>query len=245
MTTLAHTRTGAGAPLVLLHGLGSSRRAWDPVIPALAGRFDVIAVDLPGFGDSGPLPPGTCPRPRPDPRPALPHLPRLCPHGHPGPGHLPRLRCHLEGHHPRLPIRAAHRRPGDGGVRLPRPAAPAPVPPAGRAPARYPPRVAPPLRACSHGRQPSRRDRPHHRGQRPGAAGWGAPRAAGAGCPGRLRHRRPARRPPFSRPPGTAGHPGRAPAGPVSRASTPAPPARPARAPRREATALCLAMTQN
>ena len=63
MTTLAHTRTGAGEPLVLLHGIGSSRRAWDPVIPALAGRFDVIAVDLPGFGDSGPLPPGVEPRP--------------------------------------------------------------------------------------------------------------------------------------------------------------------------------------
>jgi pimeloyl-ACP methyl ester carboxylesterase len=63
MTMLGHTRTGAGAPLVLLHGIGSSRRAWDPVIPALAGRFDVIAVDLPGFGDSGPLPPGAEPRP--------------------------------------------------------------------------------------------------------------------------------------------------------------------------------------
>ena len=63
MTALAHTRTGAGAPLVLLHGIGSSRRAWDPVIPALAGHFDVIAVDLPGFGDSGPLPPEVEPRP--------------------------------------------------------------------------------------------------------------------------------------------------------------------------------------
>ncbi|HEY1320360.1 MAG TPA: alpha/beta fold hydrolase, partial [Streptosporangiaceae bacterium] len=63
MTMLAHTRAGAGAPLVLLHGIGSSRHAWDPVIPALAERFDVIAPDLPGFGDSGPLPPGVEPRP--------------------------------------------------------------------------------------------------------------------------------------------------------------------------------------
>jgi pimeloyl-ACP methyl ester carboxylesterase len=63
MTTLAYTRTGAGAPLVLLHGIGSSRHAWDPVIPALAGHFDVIAADLPGFGESGPLPPGVEPRP--------------------------------------------------------------------------------------------------------------------------------------------------------------------------------------
>jgi pimeloyl-ACP methyl ester carboxylesterase len=48
---------------VLLHGIGSSRRAWDPVIPALAERFDVIAADLPGFGDSAPLPPEVEPRP--------------------------------------------------------------------------------------------------------------------------------------------------------------------------------------
>jgi len=54
MTTLAFTRAGAGAPVVLLHGLGSSRHAWNPVIPALAEHFDVLAVDLPGFGDSEP-----------------------------------------------------------------------------------------------------------------------------------------------------------------------------------------------
>ena len=56
MAQLAFERCGAGAPLVLLHGLGSSRRAWDPVVPALARQFDVLAVDLPGFGDSEPLP---------------------------------------------------------------------------------------------------------------------------------------------------------------------------------------------
>jgi pimeloyl-ACP methyl ester carboxylesterase len=55
MPALAYTRTGSGEPMVLLHGLGSWRRAWDPVIPALAEHFDVIAVDLPGFGDSPPL----------------------------------------------------------------------------------------------------------------------------------------------------------------------------------------------
>jgi pimeloyl-ACP methyl ester carboxylesterase len=63
MTALAFTRSGAGAPLVLLHGIGSSRHAWDPVIPALAGHFDVIAIDLPGFGDSEPLPPQVEPLP--------------------------------------------------------------------------------------------------------------------------------------------------------------------------------------
>jgi pimeloyl-ACP methyl ester carboxylesterase len=56
MSTLAYTRRGAGEPLVLLHPLGSSRRVWDPVIADLAEHFDVLAVDLPGFGDSDPLP---------------------------------------------------------------------------------------------------------------------------------------------------------------------------------------------
>lgn len=61
---LAYTRLGAGAPLVLLHGLGSHRRAWGPVLPALARHFDVIAVDLPGHGESAPLPTGVEPHPR-------------------------------------------------------------------------------------------------------------------------------------------------------------------------------------
>jgi pimeloyl-ACP methyl ester carboxylesterase len=55
MPPLSVTRSGTGAPLVLLHGLGSSQKAWDPVLPALTARFDVIAVDLPGFGESAPL----------------------------------------------------------------------------------------------------------------------------------------------------------------------------------------------
>jgi pimeloyl-ACP methyl ester carboxylesterase len=49
---LAYERSGHGEPLVLLHGLGLSRRSWDPVTGLLAGVFDVIAVDLPGHGDS-------------------------------------------------------------------------------------------------------------------------------------------------------------------------------------------------
>src|SRR5919112_1675530 len=49
---LAYTRLGAGEPLVLLHGQGLSRRVWDPVVTELARERDVIAVDLPGHGDS-------------------------------------------------------------------------------------------------------------------------------------------------------------------------------------------------
>jgi pimeloyl-ACP methyl ester carboxylesterase len=56
MATLAYTRAGSGESLVLLHGIGGSRRVWDPVMGQLAERFDVIAVDLPGFGDSEPKP---------------------------------------------------------------------------------------------------------------------------------------------------------------------------------------------
>jgi pimeloyl-ACP methyl ester carboxylesterase len=63
MAQLAFTRAGAGDPLVLVHALGSSRRTWEPVLAPLAEHFDVIAVDLPGFGASEPLPPGVEPTP--------------------------------------------------------------------------------------------------------------------------------------------------------------------------------------
>jgi pimeloyl-ACP methyl ester carboxylesterase len=51
---LAYDRTGTGPPLLLLHGLGSCKEMWRPVMPLLARSHDVIAVDLPGFGDSPP-----------------------------------------------------------------------------------------------------------------------------------------------------------------------------------------------
>ncbi|MGW1228932.1 alpha/beta fold hydrolase [Streptomyces sp. NPDC002530] len=54
--SVAYERSGSGAPLVLLHGIGHHRQAWDPVIPVLAVERDVIAVDLPGFGTSPGLP---------------------------------------------------------------------------------------------------------------------------------------------------------------------------------------------
>jgi len=56
---LAYDRRGSGPPLVLLHGLGHHRHGWLPVLDLLAERHDVITVDLPGFGDSPPLPYGT------------------------------------------------------------------------------------------------------------------------------------------------------------------------------------------
>ncbi|MUL41047.1 alpha/beta hydrolase [Streptomonospora sp. PA3] len=43
---------GVGAPVVLLHGLGHHRGAWQPVVADLAPLYQVLALDLPGFGDS-------------------------------------------------------------------------------------------------------------------------------------------------------------------------------------------------
>jgi pimeloyl-ACP methyl ester carboxylesterase len=56
---LAYDRTGRGEPLVLLHGQGFSRRCWDPIVGSLGADRDVIAVDLPGHGDSPRQPRGT------------------------------------------------------------------------------------------------------------------------------------------------------------------------------------------
>ena len=52
---LGYDRRGSGQPLLLLHSLGTDRHVWAPVIDRLAERRDVIAVDLPGFGDSPPV----------------------------------------------------------------------------------------------------------------------------------------------------------------------------------------------
>jgi pimeloyl-ACP methyl ester carboxylesterase len=52
---LAYERLGAGPPLVLLHGIGHRRQAWDAVLDRLAPYRDLIIVDLPGHGASPPL----------------------------------------------------------------------------------------------------------------------------------------------------------------------------------------------
>jgi pimeloyl-ACP methyl ester carboxylesterase len=44
---------GTGAPLVLLHGGMGSWTHWGRNIGALASKFTVIAIDMPGYGDSG------------------------------------------------------------------------------------------------------------------------------------------------------------------------------------------------
>ena len=44
--------TGNGPTLFLLHGWANTWEAWLPVIPYLSDSFTVVAVDLPGFGNS-------------------------------------------------------------------------------------------------------------------------------------------------------------------------------------------------
>jgi pimeloyl-ACP methyl ester carboxylesterase len=41
-------------PLLLIHGIGSTRAFWDPVLPLLDGD-ECVAVDVPGFGDATPI----------------------------------------------------------------------------------------------------------------------------------------------------------------------------------------------
>jgi pimeloyl-ACP methyl ester carboxylesterase len=49
---LAFDSHGSGPPLVLLHGTGSHRGMWDPVVGTLARERRVIALDIPGFAGS-------------------------------------------------------------------------------------------------------------------------------------------------------------------------------------------------
>ncbi len=52
MDDVVYDRAGTGEPLVLIHGIGHRRQAWHPVFPLLTPHRDVIAIDLPGFGES-------------------------------------------------------------------------------------------------------------------------------------------------------------------------------------------------
>ena len=51
-TQLYYEITGAGRPLILMHGFGSDRRAWDDVVQRLAPYYRVLCFDMRGFGRS-------------------------------------------------------------------------------------------------------------------------------------------------------------------------------------------------
>lgn len=50
--TMHHTRMGRGKPLLLVHGIGGNRHSWNTISPALAQAREVIALDLPGHGQT-------------------------------------------------------------------------------------------------------------------------------------------------------------------------------------------------
>src|ERR687895_466268 len=54
----SHFRGGEGPPLVLIHGYANTWRVWEPVLPALTERHDVLAPTLCGHSDGEPLPEG-------------------------------------------------------------------------------------------------------------------------------------------------------------------------------------------
>ncbi|HCW18681.1 alpha/beta fold hydrolase, partial [Achromobacter sp.] len=43
-------RSGQGAPLVLLHGVGLDHTLWDDLVPLLEPDFEVLRYDLLGHG---------------------------------------------------------------------------------------------------------------------------------------------------------------------------------------------------
>jgi pimeloyl-ACP methyl ester carboxylesterase len=55
---LAVERHGSGNPLVMVHGVGTTRAVWRHALPHLSAERQVVTLDLPGFGDSPPAGPG-------------------------------------------------------------------------------------------------------------------------------------------------------------------------------------------
>lgn len=49
---VAYLDGGQGEPLLLIHGFGADKDVWAPVSRYLTDRFHVIAIDVPGFGES-------------------------------------------------------------------------------------------------------------------------------------------------------------------------------------------------
>ena len=53
-TRIAFERQGSGEPILLVHGTTASAQSWALVVPFLADRFTVVAMDRRGHGESEP-----------------------------------------------------------------------------------------------------------------------------------------------------------------------------------------------
>lgn len=56
MGHIACSEWGSGSPVVFLHGFCDNRVMWNEFVEPLTTRYWVITADLPGFGNSDPLP---------------------------------------------------------------------------------------------------------------------------------------------------------------------------------------------
>lgn len=53
---LSHLETGTGQPLIFIHGIGLNAQSWHYQLAEFGQQYGAIAIDLPGHGDSDPLP---------------------------------------------------------------------------------------------------------------------------------------------------------------------------------------------
>jgi 3-oxoadipate enol-lactonase len=49
---IAYTEAGDGPPIVFLHGVGATKRCWEPQLATLSSRFRCIALEYRGYGES-------------------------------------------------------------------------------------------------------------------------------------------------------------------------------------------------
>ena len=49
---IAYAESGSGPPIVFLHGVGATKRMWEPQLAMLSERFRCIAIDYRGYGGS-------------------------------------------------------------------------------------------------------------------------------------------------------------------------------------------------
>ena len=56
LSYLAAEDGAGGETILLIHGAGVSARSWIHQLEGLAGTLRVLALDLPGRGDSAPIP---------------------------------------------------------------------------------------------------------------------------------------------------------------------------------------------